>query len=78
MTTIKAYMANHQDIAKTLYRTLEPILIATVCLGTAPFLIWIASNQYGIGWRTSRGDYSPLNFFKINEKKPLLLLKTVL
>tara|TARA_B100000927_G_scaffold267968_1_gene242451 strand:- start:515 stop:667 length:153 start_codon:yes stop_codon:yes gene_type:complete len=49
MTTIKAYIADHQEIAKTLYRTLEPILIAAVCLGTAPFLVWIASNQYGIG-----------------------------
>ena len=49
MTTIKAYIADHQEIAKTLYRTLEHILIAAVCLGTAPFLVWIASNQYGIG-----------------------------
>jgi hypothetical protein len=49
MATIKAYIADHQDIAKTLYRTLEPLLIALVCIGTAPFLVWIASNQYGIG-----------------------------
>jgi len=48
MTTIKAVIANHQDIAKTLYRTMEPVLITLICLGTAPFLVWIASNQYAI------------------------------
>ncbi len=48
MTTIKAVMANHQDIAKTLYRIIEPVLITFVCLGTAPMLVWVASNQFGI------------------------------
>ncbi len=48
MSVLKAYMASHQEIAKTLYRIMEPVLITFVCLGTAPMLVWIASNQFGI------------------------------
>jgi hypothetical protein len=48
MSVLKAYMASHQEIAKTLYHVIEPLLIAVICLGTAPGLVWVASNQFGI------------------------------
>jgi hypothetical protein len=49
MAKIKAYMADHDEIAETLVNWFEFILVFGVCLGTAPALIWIASNQFAIG-----------------------------
>lgn len=49
MTKIKAYMADHDEIAKTLGNLLQFILVFGVCLGTAPALIWVASQQFAIG-----------------------------
>jgi len=43
MTHIKAIIAKHDDIAKTLYEALQAVLVVGVCIGTAPALIWLAS-----------------------------------
>jgi hypothetical protein len=40
MTKIKAYMADHHDIAKTLLDMMEVFVIAAVCLGTTPAIIY--------------------------------------
>ena len=40
MTKIKAYMADHHDIAKTLLDMMEVFMIALVCLGTTPAIIY--------------------------------------
>lgn len=47
MTKIKAYIADHDDIAKTLGNVIEFILVLGVCIGTAPLLIWLAQSNYG-------------------------------
>tara|TARA_B100001094_G_scaffold37399_1_gene31685 strand:- start:11306 stop:11455 length:150 start_codon:yes stop_codon:yes gene_type:complete len=49
MTKIKAYMADHDEIATTLSNLLQFILVFGVCLGTAPALIWVASQQFALG-----------------------------
>ena len=41
MAKIKTYMVEH-DIAKTLKDLIELIFVTGVCLGTAPFLIWLS------------------------------------
>ena len=41
MEKIKSYVADH-EIAKTLKELIEVIFVTGVCLGTAPFLIWLS------------------------------------
>jgi len=43
MTKIKAYMADHDDIAKDLIDTLQAIGIMLVCFGTAPLLMYFSA-----------------------------------
>ena len=38
---LKLYIAEH-EIAKTLKELIEVIFVTGVCLGTAPFLIWLS------------------------------------
>ena len=43
MAKIKAYLADHDDIAKTFIDTLEAVGVVAVCLGTAPLLMWLST-----------------------------------
>ena len=42
MAQLKAFLAKHDDIATTLIDFFEAVTIAVICIGTAPFLIWIS------------------------------------
>ena len=42
MSTLRAIIAKHDEIATTLIDFLTALGIALVCIGTAPALIWLA------------------------------------
>tara|TARA_B100000941_G_scaffold68008_1_gene45636 strand:- start:36 stop:170 length:135 start_codon:yes stop_codon:yes gene_type:complete len=42
MVQFKAFMAKHDDIATTLIDFFNAVAIALVCIGSAPFLIWLS------------------------------------
>lgn len=50
MTTLikKLITEENHDIAKALYEMMEVFLIGTVCMGCAPFLIWLAASSWSI------------------------------
>jgi hypothetical protein len=50
MTTLikKLISEENHDIAKALCDMLEIFLIGTVCMGCAPFLIWLAATTWSI------------------------------
>jgi len=49
MTQLKAYLADNHDIVTTLKDMFITALIAMVCVGTAPALIWLSAASFAIG-----------------------------